>query len=503
MEGGGGERVGFGEVVAAAECRRWRGAAISGLTDDSRAVQAGGIFVALRGLRTDGHEHVGEAVARGAALIVCEAEVPFGVPSCRVAAGRAALSALADAWYGHPSRHLRVVGVTGTTGKTTTAWLTAGLLRAAGMATGVLGTAGAVLADGQRQAVAWTTPPPMVLHGLLADAVAQGLAAVVMEVSAQGIAQARVEDCAFDVAALTNLSREHGEYFADLESYRAAKVALFRGLGRQGKAARAVLNAALPDVGVFRAACAVPRVEYGSGGEVAALRMQARGMEGTDLVVGLPGGESVRARLPLPGRHNVENALCAVAVGSALGLGRQALAEGLEGARAVPGRLQEIQRGPWRVVVDYAHTPAGLRGVLGFLRPITAGHLVLVMGARGGRDQGKRPLMGAVAAALCDEVILTADRPDPEDAAEAAEPMLRAVAGVGVPVRFVRDRWQALQAVLGEREAGDCVVVAGKGDEPWLNDADGDLPGDDVAACRQALIQSRVAEAASVGSVAR
>ncbi len=503
MEGKAGARVGWPEVLAAVASRRWRGEEVSGLTDDSRAVQRGGIFVALRGLASDGHAHAGEAVARGAALIVCEAELSVGVPTCRVGSGRGALSALADLWYGQPSRRLKVVGVTGTTGKTTTAWLTAGVLRAAGIGTGVLGTAGAVLADGQRRAVAWTTPPPMVLHGLLAEAVAQGLGAVVMEVSAQGIAQARVDDCAFDVAALTNLSREHGEYFADLESYRAAKVRLFAGLGAQGKAAVAVLNAGQPEVEVFRRACGVGRLEYGPGGDVEVLRMQGRGMEGSDLLVGLPGAEPLQVRLRLPGRHNVENALCAVAVGSALGLPREAIAAGLAGARGVPGRLQEIQRGPWRVVVDYAHTPAGLRGVLGFLRPITAGRLVLVMGARGGRDQGKRPLMGAVAAALCDEVILSADRPEPEDAEAAAGPMREAIAGVGVPVRFVRDRWQALQQALCGRVAGDCVVVVGKGDEPWQNDAEDDLPGDDVTACRQALLQARAAAPASVGTVAR
>jgi UDP-N-acetylmuramoyl-L-alanyl-D-glutamate--2,6-diaminopimelate ligase len=503
MEGDGPGSVTWQQALAAAGQRRFRGVELSGLTDDSRDVTPGGVFIALRGLAADGHAHIGEAVSRGAALVVCEADVACGVPTCRVPSGREALSELADAWFGQPSRHLRVVGVTGTAGKTTTAWLTAAVLRAAGLSTGVLGTAGAVLADGQRRPMPWTTPPPMVLHGLLAEGRAQGLQAMVMEVSAQGSAQARVDHCAFDVAAVTNLSREHGEYFADAASYRAAKLRLFERLGRFGKPAAAVLNTTLLDLGAFRGACSVPRTEYGPGGAVEVTRAQLRGMDGTDLLLSLPGGEELRTRLPLPGRHNIENALCAVAVGCALGLPRQALADGLAAARPVPGRLQEIQRAPWRVIVDYAHTPAGLRGVLGFLRPITAGRLLLVMGARGGRDQGKRPLMGAVAAALCDEVILTSDRPDPEEPAAAAAPMLEAVSGVGVPARFVRDRWQALQMALSGRSAGDCVVVAGKGDEPWLNDAEGDLPGDDMTACRRALLEGRALPADPVSSLAR
>ena len=503
MEGHARESVSWQDVLAAAASRRWRGAEVSGLTDDSRVVTPGGVFVALRGIAADGHEHAGEALARGAALIVCESELPLDVPTCVVPSGRFALSALADAWFGQPSRRLRVVGITGTAGKTTTAWTMAGILRAAGLQAGVLGTAGAVLADGQRRPVSWTTPPPMVLHEILAEAVAQGLQAVVMEVSAQGIAQSRVDHCAFDVAALTNLSREHGEYFADATAYRDAKVRLFASLGGLGKAATAVLNTTVMDVDAFRRACAVPRIEYGPGGAVEAVRAQPRGMDGTDLLLLLPGGQDLRVRLPLPGRHNVENALCAVAAACALGLPPQAIADGVAAARPVPGRLQEVQRGPWRVVVDYAHTPAGLRGVLGFLRPITAGRLVLVMGARGGRDKGKRPLMGAVAAALCDEIVLTSDRPDPEEAAEAAEPMRAAVAAVGVPVRFERDRWQALLRAMAGCVAGDCVVVAGKGDETWLNDADGDLPGDDITACRRALLEARVRAAEEVGTLAR
>lgn len=482
------ERLDFSAVLAAVESRRFRDTALSGITDDSRAVTPGAIFVALKGHADDGHRHVQEAVARGARLVVCEHEVPAAVPTCPVRSGRDALSELAAAWYCHPSRRLRLVGITGTAGKTTTTWLTAAVLRAAGVPTGVVGTAGANLGGGH-QSLRWTTPPPPILHGLLAAAVADGLKALVIEASAQGIAQARVADCTFAAAAITNLSREHGEYFADAQAYRQAKLRLFQQLGTQPVAGAAVLNAALSGIECFRAATrAVLRVEYGPGGDVRVVRQQSRGMDGTDLLVVLPGDrEPLPVHLGLPGRHNVENALCAAAIGYALDLPRRALAEGLAAVRSVPGRLQEVRRLPWRVVVDYAHTPAELRGLLGLLRSVTAGRLVLVMGARGGRDRGKRPLMAAVAAAFCDEVVLTSDRPAGEDPQAAVEPMRRVIEDIGVPARVDLDRWRALETAFAGRQPGDCVVVAGKGDEPWAGDSEM-CPGEDDVGAAEALL---------------
>ena len=478
-------------VLLAAERRAWRGGPLTGITDDSRAARPGCIFIAHRGWHADGHAYTAAAVAAGASLVVAEQPLACAAPLCVVPDGRAALSALADAWFGHPGRRLRLIGVTGTNGKTTTAHLIAGVLHAAGLRPCVIGTLGAQW-DGQPlQALPWTTPPPLQLHGLLAEAVAAGADACVLEVSAQGLSQARVADCGFEVGALTNLSREHREYYASEADYVQAKAALFRRLRHAERPAHAVLNRAVPHLAAFRAACAVPVLEYGPGADIEALSARGRGLAGSDLQLRLPGcGEPVAVRLRLPGPHNVDNALCAAAVGCALQVPPARIAAGLQAVQEVPGRLQHICRGPVRVLVDYAHNPAGLRALLGLLRSATAGRLVVVMGARGNRDPGKRPLMGAVVAAFADRVVLTADRPAGEDAQAAAEPMRAAVADCGVPVVFCADRLRALEAALAGSRPGDCVVAVGKGPEPW--EGDSETPGlDDVRALRQLLAQER------------
>jgi UDP-N-acetylmuramoyl-L-alanyl-D-glutamate--2,6-diaminopimelate ligase len=484
--------AGWAEVLDAAARHTFRGRPLTHLTDDARAVRPGSIFVARRGFAADGHDFIPEAVARGAAVLVAERPVRAAPPVCRVPDGRRALSSLADAWWGHPSRRLRVIGVTGTNGKTTTTWLLASILAAAGLSPCIVGNLGFVLRGRRRARLPWTTPPPVELHGLLAEARALGSDAAVLEVSAQSLSQARVADLAFDAAAITNLSREHGEYYADAAAYREAKLSLFRLLGRGDKPARAVLNGSLPDLARFREAAAVPTLTYGPDGEVRAVEVRSRGLLGNDLALALPaaGGseEVLRLRLRLPGPFNVENALCAAALACALGVPAEAVAAGLGRLRHVPGRMQTVQRAPFRAVADYAHNPAGLRAVLGALRRATPGRLALVMGARGRRERGKRQLMGAVAAAFCDRVILTSDRPAGEDPAEAAEPMRRAVADVGVAVSFERDRFRALQTALVGLRPGDCAVAVGKGDEPWGED-DSAEPGplDDVAALRRLL----------------
>lgn len=474
-------------AMLAAERRVWNGLRLTGLTDDSRSVRPGYVFVARRGLSLDGHAFVAEAAARGAALLVAEREVAVPLPCCLIPDGRRGLSRLAAAWFGHPSRRLLVAGVTGTNGKTTTTWWLAAILRAAGLPACLLGTAGAVLGH-RRRRLAWTTPPPVDLQRLLAEALGAGARAAVLEVSAQALSQHRVDDCAFDAAGITNLSREHGECYPDASAYRDAKLELFRLLERQGKRGQAVLNAGLVDLELFRRACGtVPVSTYGAGGDVEALGVRTGAATAIDLrLPGAPG--AVPVRLHVPGGYNVDNALCAAALAIALGVPADAVTAGLSRLRSVPGRLQTIRRRPFRVIVDYAHNPAGLRALLGYLRPLVAGRLMLVIGARGGRERGKRELMGAVAAAFCDHVTLTADRPAGEDPLEAVRPMRQAVSDIGVPVDCEPDRRLALEGALERARAGDCIVVAGKGDEPWGED-DSSTPGDnnDIAVLRRLL----------------
>lgn len=502
-----GERraVSWPAVLEAVERHAWAGGELTGVTEDSRAVAPGAVFVARGGFSVDGHRFVAEAEARGASVIVCERAVETRLPTCRVPDGRRALSALADAWYGHPSHRLRVAGVTGTNGKTTTAWFVAAILKRAGLATCTVGTAGVTALGSQRRHLPWTTPPPGELHRILAGALERGKQAAVLEVSAQGLSQHRVDDCAFDAGAVTNLAPEHGEYYPDHASYRYAKSMLLRLLGTQGKPAAAVLNAGLAHLEEFRRACAVPQLEFGPEGELRALDVTPRGLSGTDLRLRLPGGRgdpvTIPVRLRLPGAHNVENALCAAAIAHVLGVPPAEIARGLSSLRGVPGRLQHVQRVPFRVLVDYAHNPAGLQALLTLLRQATPGRLVLVLGARGRRDPGKRPLTAAVAAAFCDRVVLTSDRPAGEDPAEAAEPMRAALCGEGVAVTFEPDRLRALERGVERLRAGDCLVVAGKGDETWGDD-DTSRPGrwDDPRALRSLLARDGLPLAAHGGT---
>lgn len=461
------------EVLRAAERHALAGGPLSQVGDDSRTVRPGAIFVAHGGPQTDGHGFIPEALAAGAALIVAERPVEASVPVCLVPDGRRALSALAAAWFGYPARRLRMVGITGTNGKTTTVQLAAAVLEAAGLHPSVVGTLGFQhRRDRPAEHLPWTTPPPVELHTWLAQEVDAGTDACVVEVSAQGISQSRVANCAFDVAAITNLARDHREYYASEEEYAEAKAGLFRQLRAVDKPARAVLNRDLPHLRLFRTACAVPIVEYGDGAQVRALSIRSHDLGGTDLLLGLPERpEGIPVRLRLAGRHNVDNSLCAAAIGSALGLAPEAIAAGLEAVRRVPGRLQPVGNGDVRVLVDYAHNPAGLRVLLRLLRTSTPGRLVVVMGARGQRDRGKRFAMGCIVAAFADRVVLTSDRPSGEDPQQAAEPMRLAVADCGVPVSFVADRLQAMALALEGCRAGDCVVAVGKGEEPWEGDS--------------------------------
>jgi UDP-N-acetylmuramoyl-L-alanyl-D-glutamate--2,6-diaminopimelate ligase len=471
----------WAEVLEAAGRHAWRGQPLLGLGEDSRRVGPGWIFVAVPGTHVDGHRFIPAAVAAGARLVVCERPVRCEVPLCTVPDARRALSALAAAWFGHPARGMRNVGLTGTNGKTTTAHLVASVLTAAGFRPCTIGTLGTEFGGRTLDHTPWTTPPPVELHRALAEARRAGADSSVLEVSVQAIGQSRVADCPFEAAAITTLARDHREIYPDHETYARAKAGLFRLLG---PGATAVLNRGLAEYPLFREACACRVLDFGPGGDVEAVSVRPRGLRGTDLALRWPGAAApLRVRLRLPGAHNVGNALCAAAVGAAFGLPAEAVAAGIGALASVPGRMEIAAHRPCRVVVDYAHNPAGLRSLLRLLREATPGRLVLVMGARGERDPGKRPLMGAGAAALADEVIVTSDRPASEDPAGAARPMHEAVRDAGVPVRFLPDRYEALAAALQDRVPGDCVVAVGKGREPW--EGDSAVPDmDDVRACR-------------------
>lgn len=478
--------VGESEVVGSAP------AAVTGITADSRAVRAGQCFVAVPGLRHDGRRFIPEAVGRGAALVVSEGPALDGltvgqvlVPSARVALARAAA-----AWYGNPSRHLTVVGITGTNGKTTTSYLVEALLQARGLKTGVIGTieyrvGSEVIPAGQ------TTPEAPELQALLARMRAAGIGAVAMEVSSHALALARVEGLAFDIAVFTNLTQDHLDFHRTFEAYRAAKRHLFELLAASPKPGRtAVVNADDPAGQEMVRGLAVPVITFGftAGAAVRAVAHEST-LEGIRLTADTPCGR-LTLRSPLIGQHNVLNLLGAVGVGLALGLPTEAIAAALGRVGAVPGRFEQVRAGqPFLVVVDYAHTPDALERVLATARRLTRGRLAVVFGCGGDRDRGKRPIMGEIAARLADRVWVTSDNPRSEPPAAIIEEILAGVRRAGGQDRVTSevDRRRAIAQALGWAREGDAVVIAGKGHETYQIVGDTVLPFDDRAVVREIL----------------
>jgi UDP-N-acetylmuramoyl-L-alanyl-D-glutamate--2,6-diaminopimelate ligase len=466
---------------------------VRGLTDDSRRVIAGGCFVAVRGLRSDGHRFIPQAVERGARAVVAEPPDPMpgeSVGRILVPDTRRALPRLADAYFGHPSRALTVVGITGTNGKTTTSYLCEALLRARGLETGLVGTIQYVV-RGQARDAGQTTPEALELQGLLAEMVAAGVGGVAMEVSSHALALHRVDGVAFDVAVFTNLTQDHLDFHGTMQAYAAAKARLFFELLSTGgkRGATAVLNADDP-VGAEWAATFPGRVltfGLGPGHAIRPLQHES-GLEGIRLLATTPGG-SVRLVSPLIGEHNVMNLLGAVGVGVALGLDPPAIASALASVTHVPGRFERVEAGQsFLVVVDYAHTPDALQRVLETARRLTPGRLGVVFGAGGDRDRGKRPLMGGIAARLADRVWLTSDNPRSEDPPAIIEEI---AVGVAPPPSggYSRhpDRREAIHQALGWARAGDTVVLAGKGHEAYQIIGGQVLPFDDRLVAREFL----------------
>lgn len=450
--------------------RRYRGIALAGVTEDTRRLEAGMVFVARRGHRVDGHDFLPEARARGAAFTVGEHDTDVVVDD-----SASALADLVSAWYGDPGSHLTLIGITGTNGKSTVAHLLASVLGAAGQSVGLIGTTGYTFGPATEPAT-HTTPPPEKLYPLLRKWADAGASHVVMEVSAQALAQRRAASLRFAASALTSFSREHGEAFPSPAAYRSAKATLFRKL----TAGVAVLPHDEPTFAVFaRAASGLDLLTFGRGGDM-------QGTSDPDPALGPSAvalrweGHWIRFPFRLPGRHNLRNAMCAAAIGVGLGLGPETIEAGLRAATAVPGRgivLRTVEGAT--VIVDYAHNPAALKAVLGMARAAVRGRLHVVLGPRGERDPGKRPLMGMVLAAIADSAILTSDRPASEDPSEAARSMLGAARTCGLDAVFIADRERAIAEGASRLGPGDCLVITGKGLEAWgADDSVGPMASD-------------------------
>jgi UDP-N-acetylmuramoyl-L-alanyl-D-glutamate--2,6-diaminopimelate ligase len=480
-----------------------RGAAettLSGLAYDSRAVRGGELFFCVSGMKDDGHRFAADAVRAGARALVVERPLELGVPEVAVPSPRAAMGPLAATFYGHPSRELELVGITGTNGKTTTAYLTRALIERDGAKRrcGLLGTVKSVIA-GRERPVERTTPEAIDLQRDLREMLDGGDRACVMEVSSHALELGRTDSLSFAAAVFTNLTQDHLDFHASMEDYFAAKRALF-----------------LPSSGEPPARCVVNVAdEYGrrlagelDGAITFALEEEAD-YSASDIRCELERcrftleaeGRRRELELPLPGRFNVANALAALASAHALGSPLEALLRALEEeAVHVPGRLEPVHEGQdFAVLVDYAHTPDSLANVLRTAREITAtdggeeGRVLCVFGAGGDRDRAKRPLMGEIAAQLADLVIVTSDNPRSEDPDQIIAEIMAGVEGSGGAarrgnVRTEADRRTAIVEALASARRGDVLIIAGKGHEQGQELAGGrKLPFDDVTVTREAL----------------
>lgn len=474
----------FAELVAPLQGAERQGnldVAVTSLTDDSRAVKPGGVFVAVKGERVDGHAFVGKAVAAGAAGLVLQrghkewhAAAGSSVAVVRVEDSRRVLGLLAGRFYGEPASKLRMVGVTGTNGKTTVTYLCKGLLETAGRRVGLIGTV-AYQIGAERLPAAHTTPGAVELQALLARMAEAGMDAAVMEVSSHALALDRTVGCEFDVAIFTNLTQDHLDFHADLESYFQAKLRLFSELdpgGRKLRPKRAIVN--LDDARGPRV-CEASRVPVWTYAihQPADIRAEdvRLALGGTRFTVATPQGRfPIESRLV--GEHNVYNILAAIGVGLHEGVPPETVRHGIASVANVPGRFERVEAGQdFTVVVDYAHTDDALLRLLTAAQALKTGRIITVFGCGGDRDRGKRPKMGRVAARLSDMVFLTSDNPrseNPEAILREIEAGTREVAAEQ-PVRYevIADRRAAIEAAVREAKTGDMVLIAGKGHEDY------------------------------------
>jgi UDP-N-acetylmuramoyl-L-alanyl-D-glutamate--2,6-diaminopimelate ligase len=436
---------------------------ITGVTQDSRTARPGNLFLAWAGSSWDAHHFVARAAEMGAVAAVVERYVPeAGISQVRVSNGRLAAALAADAVLGSPWADLFTVGVTGTNGKTTTALLAQHLLGSRG-ASAVVGTLGLVEPDGSVRdgTEGLTTPGPVAISTWLADLAGAGVGSVTVEASSHALEQGRLDGVRFDAVVFTNLSQDHLDYHADMTAYFTAKSHLLNLTKNEGCVVVNADDAHWKDLPLRGRRS----VTYGID-EPADLRAHGieHGSAGTRFRITSTAGE-VEVDLPLIGRFNVENSLAAAGVGAVAGMSLEAVADRLRSVPQIPGRLEVVARRPFAVVIDFAHTPDALRRVLTAIRPLMSGRLIVVFGAGGDRDRGKRPAMARAVAQLADLVVITSDNPRTEDPESIIDDIVPGMDGS--PFERLADRREAIGYALGQARPGDLVLLAGKGHERY------------------------------------
>lgn len=462
---------------------------VSGIAHDSRRVQAGDIFVAIKGLNVDGHDYIPEALERGAIAVMAESELRElrelkgslqlrrlpSVPFILVPNSRRALALLSAAFYGFPARKLRMIGVTGTDGKTTTVNLIRAILTAAGYRVGMISTVKAIIGEECLDTgLHTTTPDSLDVQCYLARMLEAGAEYAVLEATSHGLHQRRLDSCDFDVAVLTNITHEHLDYHKTYQNYREAKAQLFRGLATSFRKPEtpkvAILNADDPSLPYFLGIPADMRLSYGINGYADVMTGDIlHSPSGTSFTVATPRGRFA-VETSLLGTFNVYNILAAIAVGVSRDISFEAMQEGIRSFRSIVGRMERIDWGQeFTVIIDFAHTPNALENALELARTLTTGKLISVFGCAGLRDWAKRPVMGEIAGRLAERVVITAEDPRTEDLsgimAQIAVGCEQAGRQEGRDYWRIGDRGEAIRFALGLAKPGDLVIITGKGHE--------------------------------------
>ncbi len=435
---------------------------ISGLCYDSRKVKKGDLYFCLPGIRADGHDFAAQAVQNGASALVVQRRLPIDVPQVLVKDARHAMSCFAQSFYGYPAKSMIMIAITGTKGKTTSSYMIAAIARAAGHKVGLIGTVCTMIGEEVHEAKL-TTPEPVELQQLLAEMRDKGCTLCVMEASAHALVQKRLAGMHFDAALYTNLSQDHLDYFHDMQTYRQAKEILFT----PEYTDRTICNMD-DDSAVHMVNKGVPFTGFGVA---VATDTSARDIEIQESGVSYEldwKGLEVQLNLKLSGLFNVYNSMGAATTCLELGMSFQAVKQGLESVQVVPGRIEELQtKTPYRVILDYAHSPAALENVLETVRQFTQGKLICVFGCGGGRDKEKRPIMGDIAGRLADYSILTSDNPRDEDPMDILKAIESGISQRNGAYDVIENRREAIRHALSIAQPGDVVVLAGKGHETY------------------------------------
>jgi UDP-N-acetylmuramoyl-L-alanyl-D-glutamate--2,6-diaminopimelate ligase len=477
------------------------------LSQDSRTVTPGSLFVAVRGFHSDGHQFIPQARRQGAVAIIAEEQHVTTVAASviYVPDSRAALARLATVFYGHPSQRLKLIGITGTKGKTTTSYLVRSIIEAAGHRTGLIGTIDYRVGDKVYPAPN-TTPESLDLQRLLAEMVDAQVGYCVMEVSSHALALGRTDGCAFETALFTNLAQDHLDFHKDLASYFQAKLGLFTALAADKAAVVNRDDAVAPDI-IGKTKAKVYTYGMSAQADIHPKKAIGHGIGGLSFSVHTPIGD-IAVESPLIGKHNVYNILAAIGAGLSQGISTETISRGIAAMKAVPGRMEKVDAGQcFGVIVDYAHTEDSLEKLLDAVREITTGKVITLFGCGGDRDRTKRPAMGAVAVDKSDLAIVTTDNPRTEDpqviineiesgmlssGTRVASPAAARTALPGkTPYLVIPDRAEAIKTAIMLAAAGDVVVLAGKGHEDYQIIGDSKHHFDDREVAREAIGKRR------------